>query len=151
MTRGLGRGWRGIDVCVSILRSRNSDYRMHKEPFPLVASTRTTLACSSAMPGASLAGHPESRSLPSSADFQMTGPHLRGQPNMEDWAKVTAMRHLSKNSGLLKKRALSKSDLFSNQHLVMSSSYICISRMFYALFSFEQVPSHLCALADVLS
>lgn len=100
----MGRGWRGISVYPSILRSKNyTAYRMDKEPFSPVASTKATLTCSSAMSGVSLAGHPRSRSLPSPANLQSTGPNLRGQPNKEEWAKVTATRYL-KNTYIVDKK-----------------------------------------------
>lgn len=134
-------GWKGIDVHLNILRSKNSTaYRMDKELFSSVASTNPPISHVWIVTA-------QSWSLPSSANFQSTGPNLRRQPNKEEWTTVTA----TSNSTLLIRRALSKSDSFPNQWLVMSSSSICISRMFYALFFFEQVPSHLRVLADVLS
>lgn len=145
-----GQGWRGIEVYPSILRARSMQltgwikscfhlWKAQNPPWP-------TLAVS----GVLLAWHPRSRSLPSPAHLQSTGPHSRGQPNKEEWATVTATRYL-KTHYIVDKKGLKQADLFPNQLLVMSSSYICISRMFYALFFFEQVRPHLRALAEALS
>lgn len=91
----MGRGWRGIDIYLSILGSKNNAaYRMDKETVSPAASAKATLTRSSAMSGVSLAGHPQSRSLPSPANLQSPGPNLRREPNKEEGAKVTAPRYL---------------------------------------------------------
>lgn len=145
----MGWGWRGFDVYPSILRTKNNTaYRMDKEPFSPVASTKKN-------PDLFMFGVSLQETLWAGAFPPLLISKVQDLTS-GDWRRRRNVPRLQlpdtlKTSILLTKRALSKSDLFPNQCLVMSSSYICISRMFYALFFFEQVLLHLCALADVCS